>query len=133
MIYRMSFLKENLVYIEWESFPSTNQVLQFLQELERMLNEATCPLYFLSDLRRGYILQTHLIHRLGDLSTHPNFGGGTAFSEVNKTNAFLRLWKQFTGNKNTSQTWPRLEDALEYLEGVQPGLTQGIDWKTVVK
>lgn len=133
MVYQFNFLTNNLVFIAWEKHPTIEQALQFLQDFEVLLNEANQPLYFISDLRRGYIQNTGLIRRLSALNQHPNYAGGTGFADDILSNSLLRLWKQFSRDEDpVSQVWPRAKDAVEYLESLQPGLTHGVEWRTVL-
>ncbi len=132
MIYHISYLNEHLVFIKWQATPTIEQGLQFLDELHALLDKTDHRLYFLSDLRNGYIQHPHLIRRLSQLADHPHFGGGTAFSHLHLNHPMLRLWKCFTHTTNTSQTWPRLEDALDYLESLQPGVTAGVEWQGIL-
>lgn len=132
MIYQIQLLNKNLVFIQWHAFPDEKQALQYIQDIQGMLDEAEQPLYFLSDLRKGYIIQAHIIRKLSQFTQHPKFGGATSISRNNAINPILRLWKLFSSNKNTSDTWTNLEDAVQYLETLKPGLMQGIDWQEVM-
>ncbi|MBZ0305202.1 MAG: hypothetical protein K8I82_03955 [Anaerolineae bacterium] len=133
MIYNIHFLTDQLVYIKWNGIPTMEQGLQFLQEFQSILDQAHHPLYFLSDLREGHIKNTHLIRRLSAFNEHPNFGGGTGFSDNPCMQATLRLWTQFSSVQDRiSHIWPRSCDAVEYLETLRPGLTKNLNWEGIL-
>ncbi len=133
MVYEIRFLSEHLVYIKWHGFPTMEQGLQFLRDFQKILDDARHPVYFLSDLRHGHIQNTHLIRRLSAFNQHPNFGGGTGFTDNPCMQATLRLWAQFSPVQDRiSHLWPRSCDAIEYLESLRPGLTESINWQGIL-
>ncbi|HEX2907629.1 MAG TPA: hypothetical protein VHO69_12245 [Phototrophicaceae bacterium] len=136
MDYQIKKLTDELIFIQWRQTPTVNSEVenQYLKELEQLLTAAPQPVYFLSDLRSGRIVNLRAIRRLGELTQHRNWAGSTAFSKDPITSLLVRSFQSYaqkSPSKNEMQTTP--EEALSFLEALKPGLTEGIDWPTVLK
>ncbi|MBI5667333.1 MAG: hypothetical protein HZC41_04935 [Chloroflexi bacterium] len=135
MDYKITRLTDELIFIRWYRTPTVHSGSeeQFLTELERLLNESSGPLYFISDLRRGRIANVRSIQRLGALTQHKNWAGSTAFSRDPVTSLLVRSFQLFAHSaqsKNEMQSTP--EEALSFIESLKPGVTEGVDWVKVL-
>jgi hypothetical protein len=129
--YTISTLSERLIYIRWEGSPSAEEGLEFINSLNQVLNEAPTPLYFISDLRFGCITRSATLYKLTRLAAHPNWGGSVSFSGSAGIAVFVNLFARLS-RRLTKEMWSTPHEAIAHLETLQPGLTTGIDWKTVL-
>jgi hypothetical protein len=133
--YRLQALTKELIFIKWYRLPSqaTKSKTQFIAEMTQILNETDAPVYFLSDLRQGRIVDVNILQKLGGLTQHENYGGGSAFSQDVLSEIFVGLFSRFAAPKQgDSVFYDKLEDALAFLESTKPGLAQNIDWNAVL-
>lgn len=135
MDYEIRRLSRNLVLIRWFVTPSKHSGIEdrFLNDLKLLLDESPAPMYFLSDLRQGRIVDIRAIQKLGQLTRHRNWAGSTAFSADPITALLLRSFKSFavkSQSRDEMQTTP--EAALAFLESLKPGITEGVDWQTAI-
>ncbi|MBL8165670.1 MAG: hypothetical protein JNJ61_27040 [Anaerolineae bacterium] len=135
MYYRITPLKENLIYIKWYRAPrpNTHTVKEFITDLQTRLDTASVGLYFISDLRQGRIVDMRVIQQLAGLSKHERWAGSTAFSDNPVSNVLVRSFSRFAGQpKEHREIWTTPEEAIAYLESVKPGLSDEVDWKTLL-
>jgi hypothetical protein len=136
MDYQIIRLSDELVYIRWYRTPRINSGVdaQFLADLQKLLDEATTPQYFISDLRRGRITDMRSIRMLGQLTQHKNWAGSSAFSQDPITGILVQSFRAFSpGQRDVNdeiQTTPA--DALRFLDQLKPGIIDGIDWDAVI-
>ena len=107
----------------------------YLTEVTAILNEATEPVFFMSDLRRGSIGNARILKELGKLASHKWLGGSTAFANDPVTELMINVFSQFAKRvrfQTNNETWDTPEEAIAYLETLSPGLTQDIEWDTVI-
>lgn len=134
--YKIRKLSDELVFIQWYITPALDSGIekQFLQELQRLLDESAVPVYFISDLRRGRIVNIQALQQLGELTLHKNWAGSTAFSKDPITSLFVRSFKTFawqTKSRNEMQATP--EEALSFIASLKPGITDDVDWDAVLR
>src|SRR5690606_15537960 len=114
--------------------PNSGVDAQFLAELQKLLDEAPKPQYFISDLRRGRITDMRSIRQLSQLTKHKNWAGSSAFSQDPITGILVQSFRTFSpGQRDANdeiQTTPA--DALRFLSELKPGITDGIDWDAVI-
>jgi hypothetical protein len=135
MDYSITFLSDELVFIQWLTSPSETSPSndQFVAELKNCLDSSQQPIYFLSDLRRGRVLRLETARKISHLWSHENFGGGSAFSsDPGKMMVIGYLEKVARHTDQPYQVYESLQEALFFLEELKPGLTQGIDWQKVL-
>lgn len=135
MDYFIKRLSESLVYIKWLRTPNDNSPSeqQFIDEVNQLINEATSPQYFISDLRDGRIVNVATLRQLGKLTLHDNWGGSTAFSKNPVTSIMVGVFSRFARkDRPQDEIWNTPEEALAYLESLKPDITQGIDWNKVL-
>ena len=132
----MTALKPNLYYIRWTGVPSREEGIVFVRALANLLDNAEQPLYFISDLRRGYINNVEVVRRLGKTASHENWAGDVAFSRDAMSSLYVGVYSRFapdekptTENEVFHQT---ADEAIAQLETLKPGLTQDIDWAAVL-
>ncbi len=135
MDYEITKLTDELVFIRWlqTPAPASKVVDQYLIDLRAVLDESETPMYFLSDLRQGRIADVRSIQKLGQLTKHKNWAGSTAFSSDPITALLVRSFRSFAtkvNSRNEMQTTP--ETALSFLETLKPGITEDVDWDTVI-
>lgn len=131
MHYVITPLTRTLYYIRWQRqiSESTRNEPDFLDDLKNLLDTAETPIYFLSDLREGRIINHMTLQRLGQLTRHANWGGGAAFSEDPLTRRFVGVFARFSQpEKREGDMWKTPEEAIAYLESLCEGVTEGVDW-----
>lgn len=131
--YRINVLNNHLVYIEWKSNPLRDEAYRFVDDLSSLLNNASQPMYFISDLRHGRIIDIRAIHQLSELTTHKNWAGSTAFSENPLSKLFTTTFRKGIfkgGERNTF--FPTPEEAISFLEEMAPGVTEGVNWTEIL-
>lgn len=132
--YRISQVAERVFFIRWYRSPPANQVYShFLENIERILQEANEKIYIISDLRRGSIANVETLLKLSNIARHKHWGAGTSFSKNTATAMYAGLFGRFAqthGSKD--KAWERPEDALAYLESIESGITEGIDWAAII-
>ncbi|MEP6985951.1 MAG: hypothetical protein ABI970_10145, partial [Chloroflexota bacterium] len=90
-------------------------------------------LYFLSDLRKGRIIDVSILQKLGSLTRHANYGGGSAFSEDVISSMFVGIFTKFAdAEKGSSVFYKTISEALAYLEALKTGVTAPVDWQTFI-
>ena len=136
MDYQIIQLSDELIYIRWYRTPRLNSGVdaQFLADLQKLLDEADTPQYFISDLRRGRITDMRSIRHLSQLTKHKNWAGSSAFSQDPITGILVQSFRTFApGQRDANdeiQTTPA--DALKFLDQLKSGITDGIDWDAVI-
>lgn len=131
MDYKLIKISDDLVFIKWYRTPlvGADSEQQFLNDIELHLNQADRPIYFISDLRAGRIVNIDVLRRMAGLATHPNWGGGTSFSDNPLTSIFADVFARFAKRANRQdQIWYSPKEAIKFLETLKPGITEGIDW-----
>lgn len=133
--YDLRQLSDELVFVKWykTANTSTKPESEYIEDLRRLLKESPHPLYFLSDLRQGRIVDVGILQKLGTLTQHENYGGGAAFSEDVISSMFVGIFSKFaTAEKGSSVFYKTIDDALSYLEALKPGVTQTVDWQSFI-
>ncbi len=132
--YTVTRLSPGLIYIIWHRTPVTATGDAFLEELKTLLDSSSETLFFLSDLRRGRIIDIGTISRLSDLSRHPNWGGSSAFSANPISRIFVNSFLKYAREpEERNSMFNDPADAIRFLEALHPGITADIDWETVLK
>lgn len=131
----MATLKDNLVFIKWYHTPpigSDSQKL-YLAQMQQALDEAYQAVFFLSDLRQGCIDDLETLRALGELTKHPHWGGGAAFSQNRATATMANVFRRMAQRSDHEDSiFTTLEKALEYLEQLKPGITAGLEWERIL-
>ena len=133
--YEITQLSDELIFIRWYATPrlGSPSERQFLADLRALLDNTQQPIYFVSDLRNGRIINLSTIQKLGKLFNHTNWGGSTAFSSDPITSMMVGMFSRFAHReKPEDEIWNTPEEALAYLETIKPGLTEGIDWAALL-
>jgi hypothetical protein len=131
MYYTLLNITDELLFIKWYRSPSaaTKPQEEYVDDLRARLEASEFPLYFLSDLREGRIMDVTIIQRLGRLTHHDNYGAGAAFSKDVFSSVFVGVFSRFAKQeKGEGVFFEKMEDALAYLESFKPGVTRDIDW-----
>lgn len=129
MIYRFTWLNKRLVLISWSRTPDTIEAAQYIRDLKQLLDTAEEALYFITDLRRGRIIDLNVIRHLVDLSHHANWAGSTAFTENPISQIFGTTYQRLMGHKaEKNQVFNQPADAIAFLEALCPRITEGINW-----
>lgn len=133
MYYHLQSVTPQLCFITWRNAAWNHARPQttFVDELTKLLNAATQPLYFLSDLRQGHLMMVREVRRLAELAKHPQYGGGVAYSDRVVAEVMVESFAAFAGQSNLF--FHRLEEALARLEQMQPGVTAGVDWQAALE
>jgi len=130
-IYR---LKDNLLYILWSRTPTITEAQQYVAKLQRILDaQQETDLYFMSDLRRGRIIDIRVIQMLSRLSQHERWGGSVAFTTDPVSRSFVNIFQNMiTEHKERNMMFTEFEMAYSFLEQLEPGITQDIDWTALL-
>jgi hypothetical protein len=134
--YNMSLLKPNLLYIKWNATPKaeSEDEAQFLADLHFHLEQAKDKLFIISDLREGRIITIETLRQLSEFAQHPNWGGGTSFTDKPSTRLLAGMFSYFVHQVDRDEeAWRTPQEALAYLESLSPGLTKGLDWSFLLK
>lgn len=140
MSYQIYPLKENLVFITWFQRPHIRSAVEqkFTNELSQLLEDASEPVYFISDLRRGFIRNPVALRSLAKTFNHPNFAGAAAFSNDVIVGIDYSIYLvssrryTYTRHREAPQLYSHAESALAYLESKSPNLTRDIDWQALL-
>lgn len=133
--YEIIRLSPELVFICWHRSPGRNAGTEekYLAEIKTLLDDAEQPLYFMSDLRKGRIIDIRVINQLVDLTRHRNWAGSTAFSQSPISKIFAGTFVRFSSTSaSTNEMQDKPEEAIAFLESLKPGLTRNIDWNRVI-
>jgi len=132
MSYDTSFLHPQLLFIVWKRNPLLSETKNFLKTIQESLSNTTQPLYFMSDLRHGRIMDIRAISELGKLSEHALWGGGTAFSQSPTTRIFVSNFQQRSQNKERNLFFNTPEESIHFLTGMIPDIISQIDWQAII-
>ncbi len=136
MFYEIRQLTKQLLYIRWVAHaqPNHHPESEYINDLRHRFDTATQPLYIVSDLRYGKITNVRILQQLGKLTFHPNFGGGTAFTENFTTTIYVSIFARFSAeSKREDDVYSSLSEALAHLESLKAGVTEGVDWDMFVQ
>jgi len=132
-MYEFKWLNERLLLITWLQTPPPKVAHTFIEDLRDLVYSAENPFYILSDLRRGRIIDLRLVNEIAELSQHKNFAGSAAVSEGSISNLFTKTFeKSGQVKRETNMIFDRAEEAIGFLESLEPNLTQDIDWVTIL-
>jgi hypothetical protein len=133
--YSILKLSAELFYIRWLSSAkeNTHPEKEFIPELSSLLDKSPHPVYFISDLRKGRIMTVNVLNQLATLSHHKNWAGSTAFSSDPIASIFVGTFSKLAKQKSEHrEIYTTPEESLAYLESLKAGLTQDIDWNSVL-
>ena len=83
--------------------------------------------------RKGRIIDVGILQKLGSLTRHANYGGGSAFSEDVISSMFVGVFSKFAdAKKGSSVFYKTIDEALAYLEALKPGVTASVDWQAFI-
>ena len=133
--YDLRQVSDELIFIKWYKAANehTRPENEYIDDLRQRIVTSPQPLYFLSDLRQGRIVDVGILQRLGSLTRHPNYGGGSAFSEDVVSSMFVGVFSKFAdAEKGSSVFYKTIDQALAYLEALKPGVTTTVDWEVFI-
>lgn len=134
MAYEIHHVSEQIILIVWTRYPSVLEEHKFLLDHKQQLEDATQPLFYISDLRRGKIMSVSTLNEMSKLARHDNYGGGTAFSSDPLSKIMVDSFRNLTREaKERTQIFDTPEEALAFLESLSPGVTDGIDWDAYIQ
>jgi hypothetical protein len=128
--YTTTRVKDNLYFVRLHSYPTPQDCYLFLQEMKSAIENASGKVYFVIDFRQGMFTEIGMLRQAAKLTTHPNFGASIGFGG----NAIKRMYGDiFAEGAQQPDEVPAdmpdtIEEAIAMLEGVAPGITEGIDW-----
>src|SRR4051812_19331456 len=95
--YDLRPLTDELIFVKWYKTANslTHPEADYIEDLRKRLNDSPHALYFLSDLRSGRIIDVSILQKLGALTRHTNYGGGSAFSEDVISSMFVGVFSKF--------------------------------------
>lgn len=132
MSYIITKLSERLYFIRWTEDATSDEASQFVIELRTILEQSTVPICFFSDLTRGCITQLDALRHLADLATHPNWNCSTSFASMSSSVFSSLFGRLVSARQQSDQTFMNPQDALDYLERLVPGITDQLDWDTIL-
>ncbi|MEO1443642.1 MAG: hypothetical protein AAFV33_24785, partial [Chloroflexota bacterium] len=92
MSYEIKPLKPEVYLIQWTAIPSQQQAGEWVRDVQAVLDAAPHPVFFVSDLQRGYVEDVHALRRVGELTAHPMWGGGVSYSGKLGAQVFVRAF-----------------------------------------
>ena len=129
--YTFTHINDRLILISWLRSPSFSQEVDFIRELRQLLDDASTPLYFISDVRNGRMISAQAISQLVNLTNHENWGGSTAFSDNSLSNIFVSQFYRSLGTvKDANSTFQYAEEAIAYLQTIAPDITNDVNWSS---
>lgn len=132
MDYEFTQLSPNLVFIRWYNNPTSPDIeRQFVEDLKNIVDRAVQPTYFFSDLRQGCISNVHTLRKMGELTRHPNWGGGAALGKKLSTDMFVNTFERLSVDRKGDRMLYTVSSALDVLEAQKTGITKNIDWSLV--
>lgn len=126
----MRLLHPQLLLIRWYSTPAVGSPVYetFLRHLERYLFRAPAPLYVLSDLRFGCIIDETTLKQMAYLATHPNMAAGAAFSLNPTSRIYANRYARMHADASTETAiFDTAHEALDYLENKLHGISMFVD------
>ena len=133
MMYKIQQLNEQLIYIRWNRTPGDAECKAFMTELRALVHNNEKGLYFISDLRKGRIIDLDTINQLSRLTEHKNWLGSVAFTINPLSNIFAGTYRNMLiKEKEKNIIVPEADKALAFLESLQEGLTNDIDWEVIL-
>lgn len=134
MAYEFDYISSNLILVTWLRYPTKNEEQHFLKVHAEQLESATEPIYYISDLRQGRIVTMDIVNKMSQLARHSNYGGSTAFSKDLISKIMVQSFQTFSQDAlNKSLMVETVEEALAFLETLNAGITQSIDWDDYIK
>lgn len=133
--YDLRLATDELIFIKWYKTANdhTRPESDYIDDLRLRITTSPHSLYFLSDLRQGRIVDVGILQRLGSLTRHQNYGGGSAFSEDVISSMFVGVFSKFAdAKKGSSVFYKTIDQALAYLEALKPGVTTNVDWESYI-
>lgn len=133
--YVIQRLKPNLVFIRWLQSPARNSAAErdFLDALANVLERVDVPQYFISDLRRGRIIGQKALMHLSNLASHAKWGGSTAFYDNPVSAIYAQTFQNLVRSLDEKdRIYERPQQALEFLESLEPGITTDVDWNELL-
>lgn len=131
--YEFRYLSDRLILIIWVGYPKPDEEQEFLKEHKEQVDKATEPIFYISDLRKGRIINMKVLNQMSALAKHENYGGGTAFSADPISQIMVKTFRSFNreaGEKAAMFKSP--EEALSFLESLEEGITEGIEWNDII-
>ena len=138
--YKILWLNPCLYYIKWFEIPKPNSKIMknYFFELNAILDSEEKLVYFLSDLRKGHITNVHLLLQLAKVLSHKNYGGGAAFSDNSSASSDMSMFRYIqnmshsANPKHSHELFLTAEEAIAYIESLEAGITQNIDWDEIL-
>lgn len=127
MSYHIKAITSDLIYIYVESEPTLEDDKAYLENALLLLDAAEQPLYFLVDFTHHMTRHVGTIRQAASLSKHPNFGGTRAFGVSMQDEEYGHLFATFSRQNMPFHSFPDAQSALDSLEELNPGLSEGID------
>ena len=125
-VYSMDFevypLSDELIFVRWHRNPTPVSQDAYLYELEVLLDAARHRLYMISDVSEGQLSDKLAKQYLAKLHQHPHWGGCVSFGQAAVADGAgrRRAPRSLSGPDASVRD---VEDALDYLEGLKPGIT----------
>lgn len=132
MAYRVIQMNPQLIYIRLNAAPTPQDDRDYVTAVKQILDGAEQKLYFLIDFRNGMTTDVATIRQLAKLTEHPNFGESTSFASSTMQSVYSELFAQMRQSAPENALHMSPAKAIQYLESLQPGITQGIDWDALL-
>lgn len=132
MAYRVLQLNPQLIYVRLDNKPTPQDDNDYLAVINGIMETSTRKLYFLLDFRDGMSTSVATIRRLAKITAHPNFGESTTIASSYVQAVYTDLFAQMRQSSLDNALHIDPAKAIQYLESLQAGLTQHIDWEAVL-
>lgn len=132
--YQMIRVSGQVVVFRWEGVAGQGDsaAQSWLRDIQTALEGATAPLYFVSDLRAGYVADVLTLRRLGKLTAHANWGGGMAIGSAVASDLYVNAFNRLAPNPVGDRQVRTLAEVKMALEKLAPGITADVDWEAAL-
>lgn len=129
--YEKMMLSERVILFRWHAVihQPCAETKQWEKDIQVFMDSATEPVYFVSDLRLGHVADVGILRELGKYTSHPNWGGGCSLGKELSTKIYVQTYERLSPAKQGGVVKTSVPEIAAYLESLEAGITEGIDWK----
>ncbi len=127
MDFEIFWLSAELVFVRWFCRPTPESEDMYLYELETLLDSTRTRQYILSDQSRGGVHGADALCQLAELTHHTCWGAAVSYGQKMAEVMYADAMRPYTRTLNPETLVYSVEDALDYLEVLKPGITAPVD------
>jgi hypothetical protein len=124
-------LSDRVILFRWKKVihQPCPETVQWTEDINNFIEGASSPVYFVSDLRQGHVADVSILRELGKYTSHPNWGGGCSLGKELSTRIYAQTYERLSPAKDGGVVKTNIRDIVAYLESLETGITEGIDWE----